>query len=99
APSMCQPTQAGRAGDLAPEAHERIAERLAQRAEPGLVATPLVEALAKDRLAHLLGACGADAALGAVELEACRLERQLAILEDPPYTALKIVHHVLVMDA
>src|SRR3974390_2509969 len=47
-----------------------VPERLPERSEPGLKVPPLVEALLVNRLAHLLGTRGPDAALRLVELEA-----------------------------
>src|SRR5205823_12021091 len=82
---------------LKPVAHQRIPEGFAQRFEPRLVVTPLVETLAEDRLTHLLGARRADAARGAVVLEARRLEGQLAELEQPPHAPLEILDDVLVV--
>ena len=80
-------------------AGQRIAERALERLEPGLEVLPLLEPLAKDRLAHLLGAGGAHAALGLVELDALRLELKPAEIEHAPHAALKILDHVLVMHA
>src|SRR5260370_21089717 len=60
---------------------------------------PLIQALAKYRLPHLLGACSFNASLGAVELEARPLEGQFREVEDPTDAALEIVHHVLMKDA
>src|SRR5256886_16378521 len=80
-------------------AAQGITERLLQWPEPRLVVTPLVETLAKDRLTHLLGTRRADAALGAVVVQARRLERQFAELEQAPDAAFKILDDVLVMDA
>src|SRR2546430_12848888 len=80
-------------------AAQGITERLLQWPEPRLVVTPLVETLAKDRLTHLLGTRRADAALGAVVVQARRLERQFAELEQAPHAPLKILDDVLVMDA
>src|SRR5207253_6161411 len=84
---------------LEPVAHQRIPEGFAQRPEPLLVVTPLVATLRKSRLTHLLGARRADAARGAVVLEARPLEGQLAELEQPPHAPLEILDDVLVVDA
>ena len=56
-------------------------KRLAQRPEPLLVVPPLLEPVAIDGLAHLLGARGPDAALGLVEFEAGGLELEAAIVQ------------------
>ena len=56
-------------------------ENLAQFPQPGLVIPPLVEPGPKDRLPHLLGACGAHAAFGLVEIEAALVKRELAEIE------------------
>src|SRR5437016_2914066 len=84
---------------LATVTDQCVALRVFERPQPRLVVTPLVETLAKDRLTHLLGTRGANAACGAVVLEASRLERQFAELEQPPHAALKIVDDLLVVDA
>src|SRR5436309_3857424 len=76
-----------------------ITERLLQWPEPALEMLPLLETLAKDRLTYLLGARRADAARGAVVVQARRLEGQLAELEQAPDAALKIVDDVLVVNA
>src|SRR5882672_4184866 len=84
---------------LTPVTFQCVAQGVLERAQPRLVVLPLIEPFAINGLAHLLRACGADAALGAVELETRRLEGQFAELEDPPDAALEIVDHVLVVDA
>src|SRR5205814_10414878 len=78
---------------------QRIPEGFAQRPEPWLVVSPLVEALAKNRLTHLFGTRRPDAARGAVVLQARRLEGHLAELEQPPHAPLEILDDVLVVDA
>ncbi len=59
---------------------------------------PLLEPVAVDRLAHLLGACGAHAAPVLVEGDALRLEFQPAERQQPPYAPFQVLHHVLVQD-
>src|SRR5690349_8534176 len=63
-------------GASVPVARERVTQRILERSEPRLVVAPLVHGLAGDGLTHLLGACAAHTALGAVELHACPLEWQ-----------------------
>ena len=57
---------------------------------------PLVDARLEDRLAHLLRARSANAALGRVELEAGGLEVEAANIQNPPHFALQILDHLLV---
>src|SRR5690349_5325186 len=71
-------------------ARERIAERCAQGTEPGLIVSPLVEALAIDGQAHLFRACGANASLRAMELEAGRLEGEPAVREQTTHVGLEV---------
>src|SRR5260370_5648844 len=61
--------------------------------------SPLVETFAVDGLADLFRACGADAALVFVELQASRLEVETAEIENPSHIALQVVDHILVQDA
>src|SRR5580658_11015272 len=60
---------------------------------------PLVESLAVDRLADLLGARGTYAAPGLVEADALRLEVEPAVLEDASHAAFQVLDHILVMHA
>src|SRR6516162_2432430 len=76
-----------------------VPERALQRLEPRREILPLVEALAIDRLSHLLGARRAHAAPVLVERYALRLELQAAELQQAAHAALEIVHHVLVVHA
>src|SRR5579863_1167013 len=52
-----------------------------QRIQPGLVVTPMVDSLAKNRLTNLLRAGGTHVALGFVKAQASVLERQSAIVK------------------
>src|SRR6266702_455791 len=61
--------------------------------------SPLVETFAVDGPANLFRACGADAALVLVELQASRLEVETAEIENSPHIALQVVDHILVQDA
>ncbi len=61
---------------------DRVAKGAAQRTEPRLEVPPLVEPLAKDWLANLLGARRADATLRLVIFDAGRFEGQAAKPED-----------------
>src|SRR6266478_5448468 len=87
------------AAALATVTDQCVAQRVFERTQPRLVVPPQIESLTIDRLAHLLGTRGSDAALGLVELNAGRLERQFAVVEDPADAALQIPDHVLVVHA
>src|SRR6185437_14512706 len=76
-----------------------VAEGHFQRSEPGLEVAPLVEAFLEDGAADLLGAGGADAALGFPELEAGGLEIEAAEIEQAADVGLEVVHYVFVLDA
>src|SRR5260221_6556008 len=78
---------------------QRIAQRVLESPEPWLVVLPLIEPFPINRLAHLLRACRAYAALGLVELNARRLELQAAEVENPPHAAFEIIDHVLMLDS
>src|ERR1700722_4419735 len=78
---------------------DQRAQRALERTQPGLEATPLVEALFVDRPAHLLRARRAHAALGLVVFETRGLEVESAEIEYAPHVPLEVVHHVLVLDA
>src|SRR5215467_11232208 len=84
---------------LIPVARQRIAERHLEWCEPGLVVFPLIETVTKDRLAHLLGACGANAAFIPVEIDACGLEIESAEIEHPAHAAFEIVDDIPVIHA
>src|ERR1700722_10556317 len=79
-------------------AQQSITQRVPECAEPRLEMSPLIQALAKDRLANLFRAGGADAALRFVELHAGRLEVETAEIEEPAHVGLEILHHILVID-
>src|SRR4030088_3241433 len=76
---------------------ECIAKCFAQRLEPGLIVTPLVQTLAIDRLAHLLRARRTYAPFGLVELDTGRLELELTIIQQSTYRSFQIVHDVFVL--
>jgi hypothetical protein len=78
-----------------PMSFDAIAERVSKRSEPRLKVPPLVEALAKDRPAYLLGTRRADAALGLVIFDAGRLEGEAAEFEDAANIALQVGDDVL----
>src|SRR4029077_4165531 len=84
---------------LIPVLARRLAERDRERSEPGLEVLPLLKSAAEDRLADLLGARRAHAALGLMKRHALRLELQAAEIEHAPHAALKIIDDVLVEDA
>src|SRR5579862_8574682 len=67
---------------------QRVSEGILKLPQPGLIIFPLLKALAVDRLAHLLRARGAHAALSLVELHALRLKVQSTELEQAPHAAL-----------
>src|SRR5437773_4425949 len=75
--------------------HSRVfakkgAQCLLQRTEPRLVCSPVLDGVAEDGLAHLLGARRADGPLVLVEPEALLLERQIAVSEQAPKRRLRI---------
>src|SRR5438094_4527737 len=72
-------------------AGQEVSQRAFERAEPGLEVPPLVDALFIYRLANLLGARGADAPLGAVELYAGGLERQSEEVQQAADVAFEIL--------
>src|ERR1700676_125171 len=76
---------------------ERVAKGDFKRLEPGLEMLPLIETLAKDGLANLLGTRGSHASQGLVELDAPGFEFESAEFQDAAHIALEVVDHVLVM--
>src|SRR5690348_12611063 len=68
---------------------ERGSERRLQRIEPRFVAAPLIDAARIDRLAHLLGARGADGPVVVEKVETRVFERQAAVVEQPPHLACR----------
>src|SRR2546429_2631796 len=68
--------------------HE-IAERLLQPRKPGLVVTPLIDALGIERLADLLRADGLHDAGVLVEAQAPRFRRQAPVVKGPPALAFR----------
>src|SRR5260370_24504026 len=87
----------GGGSDLGTVNDQCVTQLVFDRTQPRLVVPPEVESLAIDRLAHLLGTRGSDAALGLVELNAGLLERQFAVVDDPAAAILPIPDHVLVV--
>ena len=73
------------AATLQPISARCIPQRVLERAEPRLVMSPLVEAFAVDGLANLFRACGADASLVFIELQAFRLEVETAEIKNSPH--------------
>src|SRR5437763_12333747 len=80
-------------------AGQEVSQRAFKRAEPGLEVPPLVDPLFIYRLANLLGARGADAPLGAVELYAGGLERQSEEVQQAADVAFEILDDTLVLHA
>ena len=76
-----------------------VAQGGLQITQPRLEMGPGVEAISENRLAHLLGTGGADAAPVLVEIEAGLFERQAAIVQNAPNLALKILDHVFMLHA
>src|SRR5438876_3931190 len=76
-----------------------VVERALQWCKPGLEVPPLVDALFIYRLANLLGARGAYAALRAVELYAVGLERQSEEVQQAADIAFEILDDALVLHA
>src|SRR5579872_4587627 len=60
---------------------------------------PLIQTVAEDGLANLLGAGGAHGTLVFVEAQAPLLERQAAIFQQPAHLALGVLHQRLIVDA
>ncbi len=81
-----------------PSCGER-SEHLAQRTQPRLEVLPLVDALAIDRAANLLGTRRVHPPLGLVEVDAGSLEFEAAVVQDPPHAAFEVVDDVLVLHA
>src|ERR1700753_2216920 len=78
-------------------AHQRVAQRVFQRPEPGRVFLPLLEPVAENWPADLFRARRTHAALGLVECEAVRLKGKTAMVENAPHAAFEIFHHVIVL--
>src|SRR5260370_41940604 len=76
---------------------ERVAKGNFKRLEPGLEMLPLIETLAIDGLANLLGTRGAHASHGLMELDAPGFEFESAESKDAPDATFEVVDHVLVM--
>src|SRR2546429_7154775 len=80
-------------------AGQELPQRVFDRPEPGLEAPPLVDALFIYRLANLLGARGAHAAICPVELDAGGLERQSEEVQQAADIAFEILDDALVLHA
>src|SRR5207302_8778372 len=80
-------------------AGQEVSQRAFERAEPGLEVPPLVDALFIYRLANLLGARGAHAAICPVELYAGGLERQSEEVQQAADIAFEILDDALVLHA
>src|SRR5271154_5821636 len=76
-------------------ASNRIAQRDRERLQPSLEMLPLIESVPIKRLAHLLGARRANAALGLVELQALRFEGKLAEIQQAAHIGLEILDEIL----
>src|SRR6202140_999170 len=82
---------------LATVTGQRVAQRVFERTQPLLVVPPLVESLAENRLAHLLRARRAYAALGLVKIDAGGLELEVAEVEDSPHVAVQVIDDVFML--
>src|SRR6202142_4792967 len=80
-----------------PVGGQSVPEAILERAQPGFVIPPLVEAFAADGPSHLLGTGRAHVPLGLVKLQAGRLEAQATEVQDAAYIAIEILPHVLVV--
>src|SRR5438874_12665130 len=78
-------------------AGQEVPQRAFERPEPGLEAPPLVDPLFIYRLANLLGARRAYAALGPVELDAGGLERQSEEVQQAADIAFEMLDDALVL--
>src|ERR1700730_8574729 len=76
---------------------ERVPQSDFKRLEPGLEILPLIETLAIDGLANLLGARGSHASHRLMELDALRFKFEAAEFQNAAHIALEVVDHVLVM--
>lgn len=75
----------------------QIAQCFLQRPEPGLEVAPMINALGKYRLAHLLRARRLHAARICVEVQTLVLERQPAIVQLLQQLVLQVLHDSLVL--
>ena len=62
----------------------------------GLEVAPLLQPVAENRPAHLLGTDGAHGAAVAVEFQAARFEVEDAVVQQAAHLAFGVIHHVLV---
>src|SRR5437868_8180183 len=86
-------SQAARAAECARRGRvcsEHLTERALQRAEPGLIVAPVIDTLAKDRLAHLLRAGSAHGAIVLVKTQTPLIERKAAVLEQSTHLGLGV---------
>src|SRR5271166_4085482 len=81
------------------EALHAIAEAHFQRLEFFLEVSPVADPRGIERLAHLFGTRGANRTLCLVEIQARRLERQIAMREQPADVRFGISDQVLVLNA
>src|SRR5437588_13123420 len=80
-------------------AGQEVPQHAFERPEPGLEAPPLIDPLFIYRLANLLGARGAHAAIRPVELDAGGLERQSEEVQQAADIAFEILDDALVLHA
>src|ERR1700730_3031322 len=70
-----------------------------QSSEPWFIIAPLIQALAIDRLPHLLRTCSVDPAFRLVEIDARRFEIEIAEIQDAAHIRLEILDDVFVLYA
>src|SRR5271154_678913 len=80
-----------------PVGGQSVAEAILERAQPGFVIPPLVDAFAADGLSHLLRTDRVHVTLSLMELQAGRLEAQATEVQDAAHIALQVLHHVFVL--
>src|SRR4029077_19464709 len=67
--------------------------------QPWLIVAPLIQAFAEQGSAYLLGARGAHAAFGLMELDTGGLELQPAVIENASHVALEVIDEIFVLHA
>src|SRR5882672_12641416 len=70
-----------------------------ERTEPRLVVAPMVDRIAKNRLADLLRTRCSDSPFILVEAQAAFIERQAAVVEHPAHFSFEVINQFFVNDA